>query len=118
MALSRANEVYFWGSHHSSEGPVEVPIKLAIADVTDIGTLRGSSISGLLTSEGKVYFWGFAFGHLFPAPVVTGFNSIAQLFASFYDPPMMFEQMIKLPSLMEELRRGLDDIVSRLPAVS
>ena len=90
---------------------------MRVQNVADIATMRGSSISALVTEEGKVFFWGFAYGHLIPEPVATEFTSMADLFASL-DSPMMLEPVelgtnVK-PSIVDKLRLSFDDKVSYL----
>ena len=111
LALSNANEAYAWGNH-TTEKYHPSPRKVAIRDVADIGAIRGCSISALTTNEGKVYFWGFAYGHFIRAPVLTKFDSMTELFASL-DSPMMLKpvELDVKPSIGDKLRSSFDDKV-------
>ena len=116
LALSN-KEVYFWGQHTLNEGGVETPKKLEIPNVVDIGVVRGCSLSAFKTTENKVYFWGFAYGHLIPEPVRTEFSSLEELFASLDTPVMLMpvQSDLKQPeSVIEKLRRSFDDQVKHL----
>ena len=88
---------------------------MAIQDVVDIGAIHGCRVSAMMTKEGKVYFWGFAYGLQIPNPVVTEFNSMAELFASL-DSPMMLKplELDVKPTRLEKLRLSFDDKVSYL----
>ena len=112
MALSNANEAYFWGKHGSGASTL-TPIKIETQNIMDIGVVRGCRISAFTTAEDKVYFWGFAYGLSIPDPVATEFTSMAELFASL-DTPMMLgsvEFHVK-QSVLENLKLAFNDAVS------
>ena len=118
LALSNANEVYFWGKQGTGTYIV-TPLKVSGAQyVVDIGAMLGSSVGAFKTSEGEVYFWGFAYGHAIPGPVVTEFTSITEVFASL-DSPMMLEplEFNGKHSRLDKLRQSFDNTV-RLFATS
>ena len=89
-----------------------VPIKIEMQNVLDIAAINVCSISAFTTTEGKVYFWGFAYGLLIPDPVTTKFNSMTELFASL-DTPMMLEpvECDRDEPRLEKLRESFDDQV-------
>ena len=87
LALSEEMRLYFWG-HHAWEQRVATPTRIEVPNVKCIGATRGCSISAFKTTEVKVYYWGFAFGHYIAKPVATKYNTIIELFASL-DSPMM-----------------------------
>ena len=113
LALSNTNEVYFWG-HQRTGKVILTPLKVKqIQNVVDIGAMLGSSVGALQTSEGVVYFWGFAYGQAIPDPVVTEFISMTELFASL-DFPIMLEPLEvngKYSSRLERLRQSFDNTV-------
>ena len=80
----------------------------------DIGAVRGCAVSALKTSDGKVLFWGYAYGRLNSDPVATKFTSMEELFASL-DTPMMLKPVefehTEL-TLVEKLKQSFDDKVS------
>ena len=113
LALSNANEVYFWGSH-PADRKVVAPVKIRVSNVVDIAAINRCHISALTTSEGKVYFWGYAYGHLISEPVATEFSSMAKVFASL-DIPMMLEPVeFELKQQKPKFRLSLDDQVRYL----
>ena len=59
-------------------------------NVTTIGATRGSGVSACKTANGKVYFWGSAYGLNISKPSPTRFRTIAEVFASL-DSPIMLE---------------------------
>ena len=65
---------------------VEPPIPVKVAA---IGATRGSSVSAFKDSDGRVYFWGYAYGHAILEPVVTSFTTMVELFASLDNPVML-----------------------------
>ena len=111
LALSNANEVYFWGQH-ATEHRIVAPIKIEMQNVLDIAAINVCSISAFTTNEGKVCFWGSAYGLLIPDPVATKFNSMTELFASL-DTPMMLEpvEFDRDEPRLEKLRESFDDQV-------
>ena len=113
LALSNANEVYFWGQHNAGDVPAEIPHRIRAENIVDIGAIRGCQISAFETAGGEVYFWGFAYGHRIPDPVLTRFTSMTDLFLSL-DTPILLEPMEfvwKEPTL-EKLGLIFDDKVS------
>ena len=82
--------------------------------MVDIGVVRGCSMSAFKTTEGKVYFWGFAYGHLLQEPVATKFTSLYALFASL-DTPVVFRAAkfnLERPSvLIRKMKLSFDDHV-------
>ena len=114
LALTTQNEVYFLGQQ-ATEQPTVTPTKVEICNVRDIATIRGCSVSSLETMEGKVYFWGFAYGHLIPEPVLTAFSSMDELFASL-DSPIMLKPVqpeMQQPTVTDRLGASFDDEVIR-----
>lgn len=114
LALSSENKVYFWGQHTDFEACTETPKHMNVPDVVDIAVVRGCSVSAFKTIQGKVYFWGYAYGVLIPEPVATEFSSLDALFASLDVPvllrPLRFD--LKLPEVLsEKLRQNFDDEV-------
>ena len=74
---------------------------------------RGCGVSSVQTVEGKVYFWGFAYGHLLPEASLTEFHSMDEVFASL-DCPMMLkpvEPELKQPAFADKLGTSFDDKV-------
>lgn len=117
LALSSEDKAYFWGRHTESEAIVATPQLIDVTNVMEIGVVRGCSVSAFKTTEGKVYFWGFAYGHLIPGPVVTEFSSLDELFASLDTPavlrPLQFD--LRPPEVLsEKLRQSFDDQVKQL----
>ena len=114
LALSAEEKVYFWGRHTESEAIVATPKMIDVPNVTEVGVVRGCSVSAFRTTEGKVYFWGFAYGHLIPEPVVTEFSSLDEVFASL-DTAVMLRPLqfdLRLPEVLnEKLRDSFDDEV-------
>ena len=114
LALSSEGNIYFWGRHTESEASVRTPKQINVPNVTEVGVVRGCSVSAFKTTAGKVYFWGFAFGHLIPEPVATDYSSVDEFFASL-DTPVMFRPVqfdVKPPKIvMEKLRVSFDDQV-------
>ena len=87
---------------------VEVP-----NNVAGMGAIRGCSVSALKTTKGKVYYWGWAYGHDVADPVLTRFDTVKELFASL-DSPMMLEPVtseLKQP-IAEKLKLSFDDRVN------
>ena len=114
MALSQQNELYFWGRYPSQ--PHVNPKKIELANVKDIAAVRGCSVSVAKTTDGKIYFWGFAYGHLIPEPILTTFSSMDEVFASL-DSPMMLKPVqpgLRQPALGERLGASFDDEVKWL----
>ena len=112
LVLTAENEVYFWG-RHLKEHQAEEPKKIRIFNVKDISAIRGCSVSCVETMEGKVYFWGFANGHVIPEPTLTNFSSMDEVFASL-DCPMMLKPVhpqLKQPAFAEKLSASFDDKV-------
>ena len=75
--------------------------------------MRGCTISGLKTTDGKIYFWGYACGQVTKKPVATRYNSFDELFNSL-DPPMMLQPLelhLKQSVVTEKLRQRFDDNV-------
>ena len=113
LALSSLNEVYFWGKHHPAERLINPPLRIANENVADIAAIRGCSVSSFITKEGKVHFWGRAYGNWINQPVLTRFTSMADLFASL-ERPMMLEPLeinVKEPAVVEKLRNSFNDHV-------
>ena len=111
LALTNANEVYFWG-RHASEDIIVTPVKIEAQNVVDIAAMNCCTISAFKTAEGKVYFWGFAYGLLIPDPVATNFASMAELFASLDNPVMIEPAKFELNQpRLEKLRHSFDDEV-------
>ena len=80
----------------------------------DIAAICGCSISALKTADGKVYFWGYAYGHLFRDPEPTNFTSLPELFASI-DSRVMLQPLkidVKQPTVVEKLIQSFDDQVN------
>ena len=87
-------------------------MKIEVPNVVDIGALGGCTVSAFKTTDGKIYFWGFAYGLLVPEPVATKFTSLSELFASL-DVPMLLKPLefdVREPTL-EKLRLSFDDQV-------
>ena len=57
MALSSANEVYFWGQH-AGEDFITVPVKIELQNVVDIAAMNRSSISALTYNRREGVFLG------------------------------------------------------------
>ena len=79
----------------------------------DIGATRGCTISALKSTDGKIYFWGFAYGQFTKKPVATQHSSFDELFNSL-DPPVMLQPLefkLKQPVMLEKLRQSFDDNV-------
>ena len=113
MALSVKGELYFCG-RHATEEAVLTPLKIAVPyDVALIAAIRGCSISAFKTNSGRVYYWGYAFGHHVFEPVATKYEHIIRLFASL-DSPMMVGPVrchVNQP-MTEKLKLIFDDSVS------
>ena len=111
LALSNKKELYFWGQQASEES-VMTPKKMKVPNVALIGAIRGCSISAFKTTEGEVYYWGFACGHYISEPVATKYSTMVKLFASLDSPvmlgPLKFD--VKQP-MMEKLKLIFDDSV-------
>ena len=111
LALSKEMKLYFWG-RHASEKIVATPKKMEVPNVELVGATRGCSISVFKTTEGKVYYWGFAFGHYISEPVATKFNTLTELFASLDSPVLLEPLKFKLNQPMtEKLKLVFDDSV-------
>ena len=113
LALSNTNEAYFWGEHNVQSTAVVTPNRIDTRNIVDIGAIPGCSISSFQTGDGKVYFWGFANGHLIPDPVATKFTSMTELFLSLDTPAMLepLETDWKEP-VVEKFGLSFDDKVS------
>ena len=111
LALSNENEAYFWGTHGTGD-VFQTPTKVSVQNVVDIAAANGCYISALKTTQGKVYFWGFAYGIPIPKPVLTNFTSMEELFSSLDTPQMLkpVESDLERPRL-EKLGLGFDDRV-------
>lgn len=112
LALSNEKKLYFWGGH-ASEISIGTPLEIGVENVVDIGAVRGCSISAFKTVEGKVYFWGFAYGLVIPDPVATRFSSMEELFASLDTPVMLksLELNDREPIMARKFGENFDDKV-------
>ena len=113
LAMSVENRLYFWGEDGSANS-ITVPTEIEMRTVVDIGASRNCSISTAETVDGKVYFWGRAYGLLIPNPVLTKFRTMAEVFASL-DTPMMLEPMEfpeNEPIMLDKFRQSFDDQVN------
>lgn len=114
LALSYSGELYFWG-RHDSEREIVTPTKIKVSEkVIEIGATQACRISCFKTSNGSVYFWGYAYDQLFPEPLFTRFTSIADFFAS-RDIPVMLKPLeldLRHP-IVEKLSRSFNDKVKR-----
>ena len=113
LALTTKNVVYCWGKHCEEENR-RVTLKQIseIPNVVDIAEIRGCRVSACRTAEGKVYFWGFAYGHLIPKPVLTEFGSLDEVFLSL-DSPMILKFMeieLRKEVLVDKLKLAFDDV--------
>ena len=114
LALTFTNTVYFWGKHycHGENRRVTIKQMTEIPNVVDIAAIRGCPVSAFKTAEGKVYFWGFAYGRLIPKPVLTEFGSLPEAFLSL-DSPMILKSMeieLKKEPWVDILRVAFDDV--------
>ena len=118
LALSSEEKVYFWGRHTEFEVRVVNPELINVPNVAETGIARGCSVSAFKTTEGKVYFWGFAYDHHMPEPVAKGFSSLDALFASLENPVMLrpLQCNLKLIEVLaDRLRQNFDDDVNQFP---
>ena len=94
LALSKEMKLYFWGQH-ASEEIVATPRRMEVSNVESIGATRGCTISAFKTTEGKVYYWGFALGSNILEPVATKYSTMIELFASLDSPVMLGQGPLK-----------------------
>ena len=115
--MSAANRVYFWGQHDTTEDAIVNPKQIGIESVVDIGAVRGCGISAFKTSDRRVFFWGYAYGHDIPDPIATNFTSMKELFASLDNPVMLkpVELEQRPPAMMEKFKEKFDDKVFWVP---
>ena len=117
MALSDEGELYFCGGH-DSEQIVMLPRKMLVPNVQVIGATRGCSISAFKTTNGKVYYWGFAFGVHVLEPVATKYSTIVELFASLDSPVMLGSLKFRVNQPMtEKLKLIFDDSVRYVASI-
>ena len=113
MALTNKRKLHFWGEH-GSEGRIVVPVLVQVRNVVAIGATRCSSVSACKTAKGKVYLWGFAYGHNFTKPSPIRFRTLAEVFESLDSPvtiePLKFAQDQQI--ITEKLKLNLDDKVN------
>ena len=111
MALSNEMKLYFWGQHLTGQRVV-IPEMMEMSNIASIGASRGCSISAFQTTEGKVYYWGFALGHYIAEPVATKYSTIKELFASLDSPVMLGPvKFDRNQPMTEMLKLIFDDIV-------
>ena len=111
LALSEEMKLYFWGQHDSEERVV-TPTRMEVPNVELIGATRGCSISAFKSMEGKVYYWGFAFGHYISEPAATKYRTLTELFASLDSPMMLGPVKFDLDQqLTEKMKLVFDDSV-------
>ena len=89
-----------------------IPEMMETSNIASIGASRGCSISAFQTTEGKVYYWGFALGHYTAEPVATKYKTMIELFASLDSPIMLGPLTFDMNQPMtEKLKLVFDDSV-------